>query len=160
MPSGGPLRKKSVAKADISDPIFLSTTSVIDTINLSAAASLRNGVEQAPPPVPPINPMRRRFGFGRPATDDPAIQIGTPNPPFADAMRTNSTDALPSQIPQPRGNLRKISSEGKSLHGMSQTQVGASPAMSAMPFKGRNGSPPRPINTQPMTQQNMDGGMF
>ncbi|KAF2660504.1 hypothetical protein K491DRAFT_61281 [Lophiostoma macrostomum CBS 122681] len=158
MPSGGPLRKKSIAKADISEPIFLSTTSVIDTINLPPGASLKNGVDQLPPPVPPINPMRRRFGFGRSATDDPAIQ--TPNPPFADAMRTNSTDALPSQIPQPRGNLRKISSEGKSLHGMSQTQAGASPAMPAMPFVGRNGSPPRPINSKPITQQNMDGAMF
>ena len=159
MPSSGTLRKKSVAKADISEPIFLSTTSVIDTVDLPPGASLKNGVESAPPPVPPINPMRRRFGFGRSATDGP--EVHTPHPPFADPMRTNSSDALPSQVvPPPRGKLRKTSSEGKSLHGVSQAHAGSSPAMPAMPFGGRNNSPPRPINTRPMVQQNMDGAMF
>jgi hypothetical protein len=130
---------------------------VIDTVNLPAAASLKNGMD-APPPVPPINPMRRRFGFGRSATDDPAVH--TPSAPFAESMRTNSSDALHSQVLQPRQRLRKTSSEGKSLHGMSHAQAGGSPAMPPMPFGGRNGSPPRPINDKPMLQQNMDGAMF
>jgi hypothetical protein len=161
IPSSGTLRKKSIAKADISEPIFLSTTSVIDTINLPAGASLRNGMDAPPPPVPPINPMRRRFGFGRSATDDPAIHMGAPSPPYADAMRTNSSDALASKIPQPRQRLRKTSSEGHSLHAKArETQsAGNSPAMPSMPF-GRNGSPPRPINPQPIAQRNMEGGMF
>lgn len=158
IPSTGTLRKKSIAKADISEPIFLSTTSVIDTINLPPGASLKNGSDPPPPPVPPINPMRRRFGFGRSATDDPAVHA--PNPPFAETMRTNSSDALHSQVSQPRQRLRKTSSEGKSLRAKSQAQAGASPAMPSMPFGGRNGSPPRPINDKPIMQQNMDGAMF
>lgn len=57
-------RKKSIAKSIISEPLFVSSTSVVDTIELPPGASLRNGMQSAPP-VPPINPMRRRFGFGR-----------------------------------------------------------------------------------------------
>ncbi|KAH7139005.1 hypothetical protein B0J11DRAFT_32715 [Dendryphion nanum] len=159
IPSAGTLRKKSINKADISDPIFLSTTSVIDTVNLPAGASLKNG-NDAPPPVPPINPMRRRFGFGRSPTDDPAIHA--PNPPFAEPTRTNSSEALPSQIPQSRNRLRKTSSEGKSLHGKSQAHAGVSPAVPAMPFGGRNGSPPRPIHDRSVgqSQHPMNGAMF
>ncbi|KAK7534081.1 uncharacterized protein J3D65DRAFT_556952 [Phyllosticta citribraziliensis] len=57
-------RKKSIQKSIISEPMFLSSTSVVDTIELPAGASLRNGMMD-PPPVPPVNPKRRRFGFGR-----------------------------------------------------------------------------------------------
>ncbi|KAK8169643.1 hypothetical protein IWX90DRAFT_383529 [Phyllosticta citrichinensis] len=57
-------RKKTIQKSIISEPMFLSSTSVVDTIELPAGASLRNGMMD-PPPVPPVNPKRRRFGFGR-----------------------------------------------------------------------------------------------
>ncbi|KAK8220634.1 hypothetical protein IWZ01DRAFT_427033 [Phyllosticta capitalensis] len=57
-------RKKSIQKSIISEPMFLSSTSVVDTIELPAGASLRNGM-MGPPPLPPVNPKRRRFGFGR-----------------------------------------------------------------------------------------------
>ncbi|KAH7042165.1 hypothetical protein B0J12DRAFT_579869 [Macrophomina phaseolina] len=60
-----PERKKSIAKSIISEPMFLSSTSVVDTIELPPGASLKNGMDEIPPPLPPINPMRRRFGFGR-----------------------------------------------------------------------------------------------
>lgn len=162
----GMLRKKSIAKSDISEPVFLSTTSVIDTVNLPAGASLKNGSESfVPPPVPPINPMRRRFGFGRSdsekSTDGPTSSpdLDTPHAPHAEPVRTNSSDAQ-SQIPQPRNRLRKSSSESKSLHGMSQGQTGAVPAMPPTNFIARNNSAPRPINGQPVAQQNMDGAMF
>ncbi|KAF2865930.1 hypothetical protein BDV95DRAFT_242708 [Massariosphaeria phaeospora] len=158
----GPLRKKSVAKSEIGEPVFLSTTSVIDTIDLPAGASLRNGVDLSlPPPVPPINPMRRRF-LGRQENHDPAIHrgLGSPKSPFADPTRTNSSDALSSQTKLPRPGLRKISSEGKSLHGKAQAQTGNSPPMPPTPTMGRNGSPPRPINHHPAPQRPMDGAMF
>lgn len=157
IPPNHSLRKKSIAKSDISEPIFLSTTSAIDTINLPPGASLKNGNGVAPP-LPPINP-RRRFGFGRSAMDDPAIQ--KPNPPYAEPTRTNSSEALASKAPHQRQRLRKTSSEGKSLHGQAQVQGGPSPAMPSMPFGSRNGSPPRPVNNNaPVKQQNMDGAMF
>lgn len=155
MPSAHSLRKKSINKADISDPIFLSTTSVVDTINLPHGASLKNGSQDVPPPVPAINPMRRRFGLGRTNTDD-----SNGHSPYTDSMYTNSVDTLASKSSQPRGKLRKSSSEGRSLHSKSMVHNGPSPAMPSMPFGARNGSPPHPINDKPMTQQNMDGAMF
>ncbi|KAF2799974.1 hypothetical protein K505DRAFT_36525 [Melanomma pulvis-pyrius CBS 109.77] len=154
----GTLRKKSIAKADISEPVFVSTTSVIDLVSLPPGASLKNGIE-APPPVPPINPMRRRFGFGRSENQDPAVH--SPQLPFAaDPTKTNSSDALSSQTTLPRQRLRKTSSEGKSLHGQAQAQAGPSPAMPSSPFGARNGSPPRPIRDVPVAQRPMDGSMF
>ncbi|KAF2191001.1 hypothetical protein K469DRAFT_696755 [Zopfia rhizophila CBS 207.26] len=152
-----PLRKKSIAKADISEPVFLSATSVMDTVDLPAGASLKNGME-VPPPVPPINPMRRRFGFGRSEHHDSTIQ--PPQPPFAEPTRTNSSDALNKQATQPRQRLRKSSSEGRSLHAKAQAQVTTSPALPAGAFGGRNVSPPRPINEHPIAQRPMDGAMF
>ncbi|KAF1933009.1 uncharacterized protein M421DRAFT_254881 [Didymella exigua CBS 183.55] len=158
----GMLRKKSIAKSEISEPVFLSTTSVIDTVNLPAGASLKNGSE--PPPVPPINPMRRRFGFGRSdsdKSDGPTSHpdLDAPRAPYAEPTRTNSSDAV-SQIPQPRNRLRKSSSESKSLHGMAQGQPGAVPAMPPAGFLARNNAAPRPINGQHTAQQNMNGAMF
>ncbi|KAJ8110615.1 hypothetical protein OPT61_g6582 [Boeremia exigua] len=162
----GMLRKKSIAKSEISEPVFVSTTSVIDTVSLPAGASLKNGTDSfVPPPVPPINPMRRRFGFGRSdsekSSDGPTSHpdLDAPRVPYAEPTRTNSSDAL-SQIPQPRNRLRKSSSESKSLHGMAQGQTGAVPAMPPAGFLVRNNAAPRPINQQPITQQNMDGAMF
>lgn len=160
------LRKKSIAKSDISEPVFLSTTSSIDLVNLPPGASLKNGVEHDAPPVPPINPMRRRFGFGRGETQqnpyDPAVQPGmeAPRAPYAEPMRTNSSDALASQILQPKSRLRKASSEGKSLRGTAQGPGGSSPVVPQGGFVGRNDSPPRPMNGQPVAQQSMDGAMF
>ncbi|KAF2115903.1 hypothetical protein BDV96DRAFT_492252 [Lophiotrema nucula] len=153
----GTIRKKSIAKADISEPIFISGTSVVDTIELPAGASLKNGME-APPPVPPLNPMRRRFGFGRSENQDGSVR--PPQAPYAEPIRTNSSDALANQIHQPKQKLRKTSSEGKSLHGQAQAQAGASPAMPTGIFTGRNNSPPRPINNRPLAHRPMDGAMF
>ncbi len=166
----GMLRKKSIAKSEISEPVFLSTTSSIDTINLPAGASLKNGMENDAPPVPPINPMRRRFGFGRgenqsataPSPYDPAVQPGMdgPRPPYAEPLRTNSSDALMNQSQQPKGRLRKASSEGRSLRGNAQSQIGPSPAMPQNGFAVRNNSPPRPVNGQTVAQPSMEGAMF
>jgi hypothetical protein len=166
-PRQGMLRKKSVAKSEISEPVLLSMTSQIDTVNLPAGASLKNGIEYDAPPVPPINPMRKRFGFGRSGTAesvnpyDPAIQPGfdAPRAPQAEPTRTNSSDALPG-AQQPRTRLRKTSSEGKSLRGQAQPQSGPSPALPQGAFGGRNDSPPRPINDLPVAQRPMDGAMF
>ena len=163
----GMLRKKSIAKSEISEPVFLSTTSVIDTVSLPPGASLKNGSEPfVPPPVPPINPMRRRFGFGRsegekssdgPTSHPDSDALRTPHP---EPVQTDSPDALASQVAQSRNRLRKSSSESKSLYGVAQGQAAAVPAMPPTSFLARNNSAPRPINEQPMVQQNMNGAMF
>lgn len=162
----GMLRKKSIAKSDISEPVFVSTTSSIDLVNLPPGASLKNGQEIDAPPVPPINPMRRRFGFGRGEAKqnphDPAVQPGfdTPRAPYAEPTRTNSSDAISSQASQPRNRLRKASSEGKSLRGTGSGPGGSSPAVPQGGFPAHSHSPPRPMHSQPMVQQSMDGAMF
>ncbi|USP73683.1 uncharacterized protein yc1106_00957 [Curvularia clavata] len=152
----GVLRKKSIAKSDISEPVFISTTSVIDTIDLPPGASLKNGSDPDAPPVPPINPMRRRFGFGRGESSDPAVQPGmdSPRAPFAEPLRTGSADGLAEfSHPPPRNGLRKATSEGRSLRGVAQSQLGPSPPVPQNGFPGRNDSPPR-------GQRPIEGAMF
>jgi hypothetical protein len=98
----------SIKKSDIGDPILISTTSVVDTIDLPAGASLRNGMEA--PPVPPINPRRKRFAFGRADTEPP-------QPPFAKSMYgpgSHSSDESQKQ-PRTRHRLKKSSSDGAKI---------------------------------------------
>lgn len=155
----GTLRKKSIAKSEIGEPIFLSTTSVIDTVSL-ADATVRMGEMQLAeaqaaaaaaqaPPVPPINP-RRRFGTGKSEYHDPAIQYGVdgPSPPFLNQARSASSDAVSSQASLSKPELRNAASEGKSLRGLAKRQTEAEAP--SMP-QGRS-SPPRAAK--------MDGGMF
>ncbi|CAI6340170.1 unnamed protein product [Periconia digitata] len=160
----GTLRKKSIAKADIGDPRLVSTTSVIDTISL-ADASIKNSMIHSAPPVPPINPMRRRVGTGKSEYFDPAVQHGLepPESPITSSGRANSSDAVPSQSNFSKPMLRSAASEGKSLRGLARSQTDSvavtSPPVPSVPF-GRNNSPPRPIYDQPIAQKNMDGAMF
>lgn len=116
-----PERKKSIAKSIISEPMFLSSTSVVDTIELPPGASLKNGMDEVPPPLPPINPMRRRFGFGRsdshgssttnsegrPSTDDSDSKKSrgrlrkSSNPALYRAANPENDDMVPMRPPPP-----------------------------------------------------------
>lgn len=87
-----PARKKSVQKSQISEPSLISTTSVVDTVDLPPGASLKNGmdeVEDNTPPVPAINPLRRRFGFAGLGKNE---QLNLSSVAYADSARSNSTD--------------------------------------------------------------------
>jgi hypothetical protein len=160
----GQLRKKSIAKSEISDPVFVSTTSVIDTVDLPPGASLKNGAEPfVAPPVPPINPMRRRFGFGRPeATSSKETtsfpEFDSPRAPFAEPTRTHSSDGRSSEE-APVQKPRKSLSEGRSLYSKVQGQGGATPAMPSGGYLERNTSAPRTTHDS-SPQRAMDGGMF
>ncbi|KAK8194267.1 hypothetical protein M8818_007455 [Zalaria obscura] len=76
--TGPLLRKKTVLKSEIGDPVLVSSTSNVDTVDLPPGASLRNGMDDvdagAPPAVPSMNPRRRKtqrlFGFGRDGAQD------------------------------------------------------------------------------------------
>lgn len=66
-------------------------------------------MDNVTPPVPSINPMRRRFGFGR-----VSIDVEAPKPPFATGDLSHSADE--SEKPyKPRHKLRKSSSEGAKI---------------------------------------------
>lgn len=100
-------RKKSIQKHEISEPMLISTTSVIDTVDLPPEASLRNGMDELSPPVPPMNPLRRRFGFGGRGDVEP------PRPPYASGdHHSHSADEGNDKPFRPRHKLRKSSSEG------------------------------------------------
>ncbi|KAI9659995.1 MAG: hypothetical protein M1821_001347 [Bathelium mastoideum] len=59
--SAMPNRKRSVQKSEISEPVLISFTGNFDTVDLPPGASLKNGQEpSSAPPVPPMNPLRRR----------------------------------------------------------------------------------------------------
>jgi hypothetical protein len=45
----------------------------VDTVALPPGASLKNGMDDIAPPIPPVNPRRRIFTFGRSGDSTPAI---------------------------------------------------------------------------------------
>lgn len=94
-----PLRKKTINKRDISEPVaLLSSTSNVDTIDLPEGASLTNGMDEAPP-LPPINPRRRAtrklFGLGRSESDE----ITSPS---SDMSRSRTPDPWGTAASAPR----------------------------------------------------------
>jgi hypothetical protein len=142
-------RKKSVNKNDISEPMLLSSTSRIGTVDLPVGVSLKNGMEM-PPPLPPINPRRRMFGFGRSESSSQESSSQTsvqpPQPPYL-TQRTHSGDEIDKRS-KPRQRLRKTSSEGHSLRGQANAQAAApSPAVPHIDYSAINTSPPRPTPT-------------
>ncbi|KAI9778870.1 MAG: hypothetical protein M1839_007833 [Geoglossum umbratile] len=165
-------RKKSINKADISEPIFLSATSTITTVNLPPGASLKNGCE-TPPPVPPLNPRRRRltttqtvFGaFSRSEKNDPPPPMPIAEVPPPEERSTFSADEESSR-PKFRTKLRKSSSEGGNLNARARQQamMAPSPAMPAYPTSTPIASPITPVyphspNAIP-PQRVVEGGMF
>ncbi|KIW08042.1 uncharacterized protein PV09_00986 [Verruconis gallopava] len=132
-------RKMSIKKSDIGEPVLISTTSVVDTIDLPAGASLKNGME--PPPVPPINPRRKRFAFGRADTEPP-------EPPFASASYgsgSQSSDEAPKP-PRTRHRLKKSSSDGAKIGLYIRAQQEGSAVKSTPALQHLQSSPPRMQN--------------
>jgi len=115
MPAGPPLRsvplrKKTINKHEISEPVaLLSSTSQVGTVDLPVGASLKNGMDSSPPPLPPVNPRRRAtrklFGMGRSDSEEASTQehdIGrskTPDPwgtaPQVNRLRNTSNPPRP-----------------------------------------------------------------
>lgn len=125
-------RKKSIHKSEISEPTLISTTSVIDTIDLPQGASLRNGMDDVTPPIPSINPMRRRFGFGR-----VSVEAEPPRPPFATGDLSHSADESEKHY-KPRHKLRKSSSEGAKIGMRLRAQQEAMAMQSTPSLAGHN----------------------
>lgn len=150
-------RKRSINKQDISDPTFISSTSSVGTINLPPGASLSNGMESPqlaqPPPVPPLNPRRKRTqtllqALGRPEKTDPS---SAPNPaPSFEAHEERSTFSADEREHRFKGRqrIRKTSSEGGSMNGKVRQQVLLAPSPAVPPFP-QNRSPPLPSSGTP-----------
>lgn len=137
--------QKKIQKGDISEPRLISTTSVIDTVALPAGASLKNGMDdpQSTPPLPAMNPMRRKFTFGSDHSSTSSFSSTPYDPPRSSGNGFINNDGSSFK---PRHRLRKSSSEGEKL-GM---RLRAQPqAMSSNPALAGPG--PRGV---------MEGGMF
>ena len=155
-------RKRSVNKQDISEPTFINCTSSVTTVDLPPGASLSNGMDSPvgpKPPVPPINPRRRRapvtqnvftaFG-GKSArneqSDHPSHHVQSPTdtlelhrtvtePPYEERSGFSADENEPKQK---RNRLRKTSSEGGNMAAKARQQalMAESPAMPSTPAPG------------------------
>lgn len=155
-------RKRSINKHDISDPTFVSSTSSISTVDLPPGASLSNGMEAVysgppvgggmvlPPPIPPINPRRRRTQTLRQALGrlDNKPEAGarvspTSQPDLSDDRSTFSADES-ERAARYRTRLRKTSSEGGNMNyrARQQMMLAPSPAMPTFPQSHSAGPSP------------------
>lgn len=124
-------RKKTVNKADISEPTLVSSTSNIDTVDLPTGASLKNCLEPAPP-VPAINPRRRQTRiqtmvgvFSSRSTD--SVPTVTPHSAYP-TEDLSSFSGSEDEGKKPR-KLRKSSSEGGNLRGRQVAPPQAGPSL-------------------------------
>lgn len=127
-------RKKSVNKALISEPTFLSGTYSVSTVPLPPGASLSNGSGSArdskSPPIPPMNPRRRRqtntptifSAFGRSEKAERPASPASPFP-FPGDERSTFSDEGDKRGSKPRQKLHKSSSEGGNLNAKARQQA-------------------------------------
>lgn len=132
-------RKRSINKQDISDPMFISSTSSVGTVALPPGASLNNGMEKShggsAPPVPPFNPRRKRNLILRQALGRGDKAELSPSREHTFQDRSNVSADETEQAPRTRQRLRKISSEGGSMNARARQQIlfATSPAMPHFP---------------------------
>lgn len=159
-----PLRKRTINKHDISEPVaLLSSTSNVDTIDLPAGASLKNGMD-TPPPVPPINPRRRAtrklFGKSRNETEEQttintdvsaaASRSGTPDPWSASSTAPRARQV--SNPPRPYESSPALQQYGFEQSGPPTRQISNSKSPPMRPYAHEQSmiSSPDPSERTPM----------
>lgn len=156
-------RKRSVMKHEISEPTLISTTSVVDTVNLPPGASLKNGQDELAPPVPPINPRRKKFGFGRSGENTPvsstAASPRSESPPREQQTSFFEEDDVDrsSGRSRSRSRLRKQASDGKNLAERSRKEREFEQENNTLPVISSPQVLHHPIGSPPIV---MEGGMF
>lgn len=137
-------RKKSINKQDISDPTFVSSTSSVGTVDLPPGASLTNGMEPPhlghPPPVPPLNPRRKRTqtlrqALGRTEKPEHSPSAIVLEDVHQDRSNFSADDTQP--LFKGRQRLRKTSSEGGNMNAKARQQalMESGPVVPAFPQK-------------------------
>jgi len=130
-------RKRSIQKHEISEPTLISTTSVIDTVDLPPEASLRNGMDEVSGQAgSALHPLRRRFGFGSREMEPPRPAYAAGEP--AHSLSADEGDSKASF--RPRHRLRKSSSDGAKIGMRLRAQQDAL-AMQSNPALGHFASP-------------------
>lgn len=147
LPQRGPgqpalLHKRTVNKKEISEPTFVSTTSNVPTVGLPGGT---------PPPLPPMNPRRRRGTQTILSAFNRESRASSAAPSVADDQSVFEQSVFPEDEKRPmsRGLLRKTSSESSNL----STRA----AQDAIPHS----FPPAPeAPSHPPPPVPADGGMF
>ena len=152
-------RKQSINKHDISEPTFLSSTSSVGTVDLPPGASLSNGMDLSSfrPPIPPLNPRRKRTqtllqALGRLEKTDEA----PPHHPSEDPYEERSTFSADESEPKSkmRQRLRKTSSEGGNLAAKARQQALMEPGPAVPSYSASPNTP----NSATMEKWNHPGG--
>lgn len=125
-PGHAMLQKRTIKKKLISEPTFVSSTSEVPTVGLPADSSQGAG---APPPLPPMNPRRRRgtqtiLGAFKGEKHD-SSRGASPAPSITDEHSAFPDD---EKRPRSRSRLRKSSSEGGSVHNRARQEAMADSA--------------------------------
>lgn len=151
------VRKDSINKQDISDPVFKSCTSSVDVVDLPAGASLRNGMDPVPP-IPPLNPRRKRTqtllqALGRLENSHPIPSSMKPAP-------YNDQNSFPAEEGSfRRHRLRKSSSEGGHMNVKARQQATMAPSPAVPNFSQTMSAQQSPLRTRfpPHVQQPRNG---
>ncbi|KAJ5273041.1 hypothetical protein N7478_008166 [Penicillium angulare] len=129
------LHKRAVNKKIISEPTFVSCTSNVPTVGLQNGAA-------APPPLPPMNPRRRRGTQTILSAFKPdSSRVSSPAPSISDETSAFAFDD--EKRPRSRSRLRK-----KSIEGGDRERVAMSPP------------PALPVPHYPPPAIPVNGGMF
>lgn len=148
-PGHGLLQKRSVNKKLISEPTLVSSTSNVPLVGLPTGTSMSSISSQqgaTPPPLPPMNPRRRRGTqtiLSAFKSDKHESRVSSPAPSISDEQSYFPDD---EKRPRSRNRLRKTSSEGGSLNIRARQEAMVSPAPAVPQY------PPPAVP--------VDGGMF
>ena len=137
------LQKRAVSKYQISEPTFVSTTSNVPIVDLPPGARLSNGVDA--PPVPPMNPRRRRQTTTQTIVNAfKGDRHELHHPTLTEEQRSVSDGA--ETMHQSKNRLRKVSSEGGHMNARARQEI----------FSG----PPPPLPQYPPPNIPIEGGMI
>ncbi|KAF3388619.1 hypothetical protein F1880_003304 [Penicillium rolfsii] len=148
-PGNGLLQKRSVNKKLISEPTLVSSTSNVPLVGLptgNSMSSVSSQQEANPPPLPPMNPRRRRGTqsiLSAFKSDKHESRMYSPAPSISDEQSYFPDD---EKRPRSRNRLRKTSSEGGNLNTRARQEALVSPAPAVPQY------PPPAVP--------VDGGMF
>jgi hypothetical protein len=148
-PGHGLLQKRSVNKKLISEPTLVSSTSNVPLVGLPTGNSMSSVSSQqgaTPPPLPPMNPRRRRGTqtiLSAFKSDKHDSRVSSPAPSISDEQSYFPDD---EKRPRSRNRLRKTSSEGGNLNTRARQEAMVSPAPAVPQY------PPPAVP--------VDGGMF
>ncbi|KAL8747659.1 MAG: hypothetical protein Q9190_000506 [Brigantiaea leucoxantha] len=142
-------RKYSIRKHDISEPIFRSCTSSFDVVDLPPGASLKNGMEPRTgndrPPVPPINPRRKRTqtilqALGRsekasePVPAPSLVRQDGDQDPYEEKSTFSADENEGPKHQRSRTKLRKTASEASSMNARARREAAAAEREREMPM--------------------------